>query len=456
MKLRTAAPALLISALGCGPASPAAPATVVAITPPLPVAVAASSAPDPPRSLALAGGGWSMAQGDPARTGHVEARSIRAPRVLWKARVGVQGRLNAPVIAGSLVVVPSSGDAHNKADPRDGLHGIELATGRERWHARLAADADGVAVSGDRAIVGSDDGRVTAIDLQTGRELWSSQVQGKAYASPLPLGEQVIVGDASGTVRSLRLADGAPLWQVKLEGAIRGGASADEGAIYAVSQAGDAVALRFDGAPIWRARLDKAAPSSGPYEVYAAPLVAGSSLIIPFARDSYYATPAVIALDRRSGKLAWYAGGQGSSQWGNVRMTPALVSGALVWPEPYSGDIVGLDATTGAVRFRGTVGPCFFPSWAAPAAAGDVVYVPRFDGSLYAVRAGDGGVLWQIYLGEERYVGPLAPRKIREQTGCEWEVPSGAPLYAPPAIAEDGTVLVGSGEGLLYAIGEER
>ncbi|MEO5731339.1 MAG: PQQ-binding-like beta-propeller repeat protein, partial [Byssovorax sp.] len=59
----------------------------------------------------------------------------------------------------------------------------------------------------------------------------------------------------------------------------------------------------------------------------------------------------------------------------------------------YSGDVVGLDAATGTVRFRNTVGPCFYPSWAAPAAASDVVYVPRFDGSLYAVRAGDGGVL---------------------------------------------------------------
>jgi outer membrane protein assembly factor BamB len=456
MKLRTAASALLISALGCGSSRPAAPVTVVAIAPPLQVAVAASSSPDPPRAISLVGGGWSLAQGDAARTGHVEARPIRAPRILWKARVGVQGRLNAPVIAGSLVVVPSSGDAHNKADPRDGVHALELATGRERWHARLDADADGVAVSGDRAIVGSDDGRVTAIDLQTGRALWSSQVQGKAYASPLPIGDQVIVGDASGTVRALRIADGAPLWQAKLDGAIRGGASADEGAIYAVSQGGEAVALRFDGAQIWRARLDKLAPSSGPLEVYAAPLLAGSSLIIPFARDSYYPTPAVIALDRRSGKLAWSAGSDGSSQWGNVRMTPALAGGVLVWPEPYSGDVVGLDAMTGAVRFRNTVGTCFFPSWASPAAARDVVYVPRFDGSLYAVRAGDGDLLWQIYLGEERHAGSLAPVLIRGQIGCAWEVGFGAPLYAPPAIAEDGTVLIGSGEGLLYAIGEER
>src|SRR5512132_2113853 len=232
MKLRKAAPTLAILALGCGSSGASPPVTVVAIAPPSPVAVAAPPPPESPRAIPIAGGGWPIFHGDAARTGRVDARPIGAPRVLWQARVGVLGWLNAPVIAGSLVVVPSSGGAHNASDPRDGVHGIDLASGRPRWHAHLAGDANGAAVSGDRAIVGSDDERVTAIDLQTGRALWSSRVQGKAYASPLPLGDQVIVGDASGTVRALQIADGAPRWQAQLDGAIRGGASADEGAIY--------------------------------------------------------------------------------------------------------------------------------------------------------------------------------------------------------------------------------
>ena len=446
----------MILALGCGAPPAAVPVTVVAIATPLPAIAVDPPPPEPPRAIAIAGGGWSLFHGDAARTGRVDAPAIRAPRVLWRAKVGVQSWLNAPVIAGSLVVVPSSGDAPNAPDPRDGVVGIDLASGRPRWRAHLGGDANGVAVSGDRAIVGSDDGVITAIDLQSGAVIWSSRLSGKAYASPLPLGDQVIVGDASGTVRALALADGSSRWQVQLDGAIRGGASADASAIYAVSQGGEAVALRQDGSTIWRSRLDKVAAGAGAIAVYAAPIVAGSLLIIPFARDTYYATPGVLALDRRSGKLAWLARGQGASDWGNVRMTPALTGGALVWPEPYSGDVVGLDATTGAVRFRRTVGACFFPSWASPAAAGDVVYVPRFDGSLYAVRALDGAVLWQVYLGEERRVGVVAPGGLVVPATCEWDVPAGAPLYSPPAIAEDGTVIVGSGEGFVYAIGEAR
>ena len=453
MKVRTAATALMSLALGCG-APPAAPVTVVVITPPMPAIAVDPPAPDPP--TATAGGGWSLAHGDAARTGHVEAPVIKAPRVLWRAKIGVQGWLNAPVIAGGLVVVPSSGDTHNASDPRDGVVALDLASGKPRWHAHLGADANGVAVSGDRAIVGSDDGRVTAIDLQRGAPIWSVPASGKAYASPLPVGDQVIVGDASGTVRALAIADGTPRWQLQLDGAIRGGAAADASAIYAVSQGGEAVALRLDGSTIWRVQLGRVAAGAGVHEVYAAPLVTGSLLIIPFARDTYYATPGVLALDRKSGKLAWLAKGKGASDWGNVRMTPALSGGALVWPEAYSGDVVGLDAASGTVRFRSAAGACFFPSWASPASARDVVYVPRFDGSLYAVGAASGAVLWQVYLGEERRVGVVAPSPGGPLPSCAWDVPSGAPLYSPPAIAEDGTVIVGSGEGFVYAIGEAR
>lgn len=455
MKLRTAATALVSLALGCG-AAPAAPVTVVVIAPPMPAIAVDPPAPELPEAIAITGGGWSLSHGDAARTGHVEAPVITAPRVLWRAKVGIQGWLNAPVIAGQIVVVPSSGDTHNASDPRDGVVALDLASGKPRWHAHLGGDANGVAVSGDRAIVGSDDGRVTAIDLQRGAPIWSVPVSGKAYASPLPLGDQVIVGDASGAVRALAIADGTPRWKVQLDGAIRGGAAADASAIYAVSQGGEAVALRLDGSTIWRVRLGRVAAGANLHEVYAAPMVVGPLLIVPFARDTYYATPAVLALDRQSGKLAWLAQGKGVSDWGNVRMTPALSGGALVWPEAYSGDVVGLDAASGKVRFRSEAGACFFPSWASPASARDVVYVPRFDGSLYAVSAVSGTVLWQVYLGEEHRVGVGAPPKGGPLPSCAWDVPSGGSLYSPPAIADDGTVIVGSGEGFVYAIGGAR
>jgi outer membrane protein assembly factor BamB len=81
------------------------------------------------------------------------------------------------------------------------------------------------------------------------------------------------------------------------------------------------------------------------------------------------------------------------------------------------------------------------------------VYLPRFDGSIYALRASNGKVLWSFYLGDavkaKRGAPPAAAAK---PNSCEWDVSSGHALYSPAAVAEDGTLLVGSGEGYLYAI----
>jgi outer membrane protein assembly factor BamB len=437
------------------PAQATAPPLVVAIPPAVDEPPAPPPVADPQPPLLLAGGGWPLLHGDLGRTGHSNAAPIVTPRVLWKTTVGIQGWLNGPVIAGSLVLVPSSGDKHNTPDARDGIFALELRTGKPRWHAHFDGDANGVALAADRAFATGDDGYTYGLSLATGAVIWRQKGQGKVYSGPLPIGDRVIVGDAGGLLRAYAQADGTPLWKVQLDGSIRGGASSDGTSIYAVSTGGEAVALSLDGKERWRRTVTRPGYGGGrpvPIEAYSAPIVADGLVILPFARDTGYDTPALFALDAATGKTRWEAKGKGKDDWGNIRSTPALVSGTLVYSEPYSGDVVGVDAKSGRARFRVTVGPCFFPQWASPAAAGDLVYVPRFDGALYAVRAGTGAVAWQLYLGAQSRVGPGLPGMLAGAKGCEWELPFGAPLYSPPAIAEDGMLLVGSGEGVLYAI----
>jgi eukaryotic-like serine/threonine-protein kinase len=397
--------------------------------------------------------GWATFHAGAARTGAIDAPVINRPKIRWKAKVGIQGYLNGPLAVGNLAILPSSGARHNLPDPQDGVVALDLATGRRVWHAPMLGDANGALAIEDRVVATSDDGHVRALDIRTGKERWKQKGEGKMYSHPLGLGDRVIVGDELGYVRAFALSDGKPLWQVQLSGAIRGGASSDGKQIYAVSQGGDAIALRPDGKPVWRVTVDRP-PWEGrgknqPVEAYSPPVVSGDSLFVPFSRDTYYSDqPGVLALDKRTGRVRWRAKGPGD--WGNVRTTPVLVGGLLIWGEPYSGDVAAVHANTGRMAYRATIGPCYFPQWASPAAAGDVVYLPRFDGSLYALRAASGKVLWQIYLGEAARAGSARPASPPDR--CEWQVPSGDSLYAPIAIAEDGTLLVGSGEGYLYAL----
>ena len=267
----------------------------------------------------------------------------------------------------------------------------------------------------------------------------------------------MVVGDASGYLRAYEAKTGAPRWSVQLTGAIRGGASSDGKSIFAVSQGGEAVALTGDAREIWRAMVTRPAWDSSrsdeAAEVYSPPVVTGEDLIIPFARDTYYDhLPAVLALDKRTGRLRWRAEGVG--QWGNIRSTPALVQGELVYGEPYSGDVVGLDVESGRMAFRQEVGPCTFPQWSSPAATPELVYVPRFAGSVYAVDPTTGHVQWEIFLGDSRLIENPPSGATKSSKGCSWDAPR-HPLYAPAAIAPNGTLLVGSTEGYLYALVDE-
>jgi outer membrane protein assembly factor BamB len=386
------------------------------------------------------------------------APAIKQPRIAWKSKVGIQSWLNSPIALGkSAVIVPSCGTAHNKPDPGDGVMALDFATGKRVWFSHFAQDANGAAANDTHVFATSDDEHLYALRIKDGKVAWKTKGQGKMYSHPLVLGDLVVVGDAGGYVRGIGAKDGRERWNVQLTGSIRGGASSDGKHVYVASEGGDVAALTPAGKTVWKEAITRP-PFGGngppvPLSIYSPPVVAKDLLIVPFARDTYYDDPALYAVEAKSGKVKWRA--KGSDEWGNIRSTPVLSGGMLVYAEPYSADIVGISAATGTMKFREQVGPCYFPQWSSPAGAGDRVYVPRFDGSVYAVAPHNGKVYWSIYLGDSKSAGKAGntPQPGGPKTGaCSWDVASGSATYSPAAVAEDGTLLVGSAEGYLYAI----
>ncbi len=399
---------------------------------------------------------WSTYQGDIGRTGWArDVPPIKSPQIRWKTRVGIQGYLNAPLLLGDVIVVPSSGSTHNAPDDLDGVHALDIRTGTERWHAASASDANGATAFEDLVVFTSDDGKVQALERATGTPRWSVQRAGAVYSTPLTLDSMVVVGDARGFVVALDGATGSILWEKRYSGAIRGGLASDGTHIFVSSQGGDVAALQTSGREAWRKSVTRLAWSGSakvPIEGYNAPVVDGEQLIVPFARDTYYDSgPALVALSIADGSERWQAKpGTVSESWGNLRSSPALADGVLVWAEPYSGDVAGLDTATGVVRYRVRIGDCLFPQYGSPVIATDTAYVPRQDGHLYAIDVATGEFRWAMNL----QLAHAAAEEGRRggSSHCDWDSGSGSPLYAPPAIAEDGTVFVGSGEGIVYAI----
>lgn len=420
--------------------------------------VPASAAPTALVAAPSAGVGdpWSTFHGDRSRTGATSAPAIKKPAIAWKAKVGIQSWLNGPVVAAGVVYVPSSGTTHDRSDAEDGVHALDLATGKPKWTAPFANDANGIALANGRVLATSDDGNLYALDAETGKLSWKQKGARKMYSHPLVLGDIVVVADASGVVRAFSLADGGPAWNVKLRGTIRAGAAADEERIYVATVDGEVAALSLSGHVLWKkavTRPDFDGKRSVPLSVYATPLVTSEHVVLPFVRDSYYPVPALVALEKKTGDVAWRASDTTGASWGNIRSTPAFARGLIVYGEPYSGDVVAVRAETGTLAWRKTVGPCYFPQWSSPAIAGATIYQPRFDGAVYAIDLATGSVAWSVYLGSSAVAAPGGPARAR--AACEWEpAPGTFALFSPAAVANDGTLLVGSNEGFLYAIRE--
>jgi outer membrane protein assembly factor BamB len=396
-----------------------------------------------------------MFQRDGARHGAADAPPIETPTVRWSREVGIAGWLNSPIVANGHVFVATSGQVWNKPDGGDGVVAF-TRDGESAWFRGLPGDPNGLAYERCRLFVTSDAGVVAAIDSRSGELLWERELEGgKVYTHPLPLRGKIYVGNADGTLFALDQTTGETVWARALGATIRGGVASDGERLYLGTQGRLVAALDAEsGDVVWSDELDD--PNAT--EIYPTPTIVGGTVVFGYARDTYYEEPAFVAFDTATGESAWQATNPRDlgGGWANIRSSPALVDGTLVWGEPYSNRVVMADASTGEVLRSTPTGRCMFEHWPSPATAGGVIYLPRHDGGFYALDVASGALRWSLYLGDSRLPPAPFPSKLRETSWdrCAWEPPVGHPIYASPAIGDDGTVFVATGDGWLHAIGE--
>lgn len=277
---------------------------------------------------ASAAADWPVFQYNPARQGSVERPVIRTPEIHWKMPVGVAGWLNNPVIADGTVFIGSSGQVWAQGDhlsehapgPHDGVYAFNLDTGAQRWFAPAETDVNAVVWADSKVFATGDEGAVWALDARSGKALWrNTELKGEGFQL-LPLGQQLVVGDSAGQLFWLDQATGKTRIRSQLDGPIRAGASANGEHVFVATTQGTVYAFTHQGKLVWQQSLRTLVPglssSSQQPEIYAALTLAGELVVVGYARDTYYPTPALLALDRRSGKLRWLASGDpGKSDW---------------------------------------------------------------------------------------------------------------------------------------------
>ncbi|WP_307734606.1 outer membrane protein assembly factor BamB family protein [Pyxidicoccus parkwayensis] len=209
---------------------------------------------------------------------------------------------------------------------------------------RYSTDASsraGLAVVADGVITGNEGGTVVRLD-RDGRVVWRVSLGREVAARPVVVGDGVIVGTVAGDVVRLGMEDGAERWRVTGEPPVLTPGVTDEArtSVYFVAPDGAVRAHAVDTGKVrWRAPAPKATePAPDSPRGLPAPVLAEGLLVV--ARGS----AGLVALSTDDGRQAWAR---------DVR------------------DVVGLEA------------------WR------DAVYVSARPGRLLALRAKDGGSLWE-------------------------------------------------------------
>ena len=361
-------------------------------------------------------------------------------------------------LANRLVIVPSSGTAHNQPDPEDGVYALDFKTGRRAWHAHFDQDANGIAATKTHVFATSDDGHVYALDVKTGRVVWKHKGKGKMYSHPLLVDGKVIVGDAMGNLRALNARDGSPVWSKGFVGAIRGGAAADASAIYVTSQGGDAAKLSFSGKVLWKKRLTRP-PWGGrgkpeALEIYSPPVLVGGLMNHPF---------------RAGHLLQGRACSDGARRPHGPRAVALQGAGPVGQPTHLPGQRCGraglrrtlfrrhrghrLDYRPHAVAQEGGVPASFLVGRRprrpekSPTSLVSTVHCTRF--ARLAANS-SGRCTWVTTSSPENRDLHFRSLATDASGRCLLETRSFHPSLSPTT----GTVLVGSGEGFLYALGD--
>jgi MYXO-CTERM domain-containing protein len=341
------------------------------------------------------GSAWRQLGGGPDHRGAIDAPIAPPLVVAWTRSVGgfVRG---APVLDDGRLFVPVTG--HGTA-ATGGVVALDAATGALLWAAGDGGPVDApLAVDGDRVIAAGLDGVVRAFDVDTGDLDWERD-----------------------------LGEGVP---PQARG-LHAGPTIAGGTIYAGHMYRFA-ALAPDGDVRWMIEpSDATFPSFGEATVAATPtLVAG---VFGFGDEG------VIGLAAATGREDW----RFADPIMAGTLAPPALDGARAIVATGRGEVVSIDLGSGDEAWRTTLVPGGFDYalWmrAAPAIAGDRIFVAGQRDGLHALARAGGAPLWTYV---PSGTGPLRT--------VHYEATSGA-FSSAPVITGD-VVWIGGDDGVLRAL----
>jgi outer membrane protein assembly factor BamB len=311
------------------------------------------------------------------------------------------------------------------------LHGV-------KWKVKTGGAVYSSPVMADGVIfVGSNDGKLYAVDAETGATKWTFAARGRIASSPAVSGGVVYVESYDSQLYAIDAATGQKKWSFATEGE-----------------------KRFT-APHIHGMQPVAQSMPDPFDFFLSSPAVWNGLVFFGSGDGH-----VYAVDAGSGTLKW------KFRTGDVvHASPAIADGMLFiggW-DTY---LYALDAATGAERWKFKTGddPVIHNHTgiqSSPVVMDGVVYVGCRDAKLYALEAKSGAKVWEIDNKGSWVIGSPAVHNgviyfttsdhgtfhaADAKTGAEqFALLFEWPMFSSPAVAGQ-FVYVGSHAGKLLAI----
>ncbi|MEU5599483.1 PQQ-binding-like beta-propeller repeat protein [Streptomyces sp. NPDC020298] len=355
-----------------------------------PELTATLSEPLPPHSLRASLPSWTAPSHSPpptARTVRTLPPTKRLPGTTstpWTYEVS-EDFLSSPVVADGTVYIGSD---------RGRVYALDAATGTARWthttRGRINSCSPPAAVGGT-VYLGSDHGLVYALNAATGTEQWTYTTRDDRFSSPTVVGGTVYIGSDERKVYALDAATGTEQWIQTIRGSVRSSPAVADGTVFISSSDGRVYALdAITGTERWTHRADAYETSS--------PAVADGTVYLSSGDGLFY------ALDASTGSERWTHPADSSGY-----SSPTVIDGTV-----YIGGGLGncllyaLDAATGTKRWtiaghNDSSTPeddnddlVYFDDLpSSPMVAEGIVYITSNDGeTLHALDATTGAEQW--------------------------------------------------------------
>ncbi len=368
-------------------------------------------------SLAACSGGVDISEPDAPGTNPNAGRE-RIPVLTFEQQLKAD-----PSIAGVRVILPRP--YRNASWPQSGgvpthaVHHLALGDPLKRaWRVDIGHGSDmftrlimAPVVADGRIFAIDTRGRVSAYRTANGKRLWSTELRlegekrALAFGGGLAVaGDRLIVTTGFGFISALDVRDGGERWRYQGLVPFRGAPTVADGRVFAVTQDNEIVALDLDdGQLLW---TEAGLPEDAGILGAASPAVKTDTVVAALSSGE------LLAMRVENGRQSWQ-----DTLSRTRRLTPLatladidgdpIIDRGRVYAVGHAGRMVAIDMRSGERVWENNVA-----SVATPWIAGDYIFVVTVDDEVAAISAADGRIRWVTRLQRFKDLkdrkGPLA------------------------------------------------